>query len=316
MGISRRSMLAGLGAAAAMPAWAQAIGSQSDPWAQVDPYADPRNGFPAQARPGAGVAGGRGDGVFAPSPAMAMAEQDEIELGRAMYPKMVRDFGGAYPDSRLQEALRQFCRPLFAVADRASLPWEVTLVRDRSVNAAAFAGGKVVVNVGLLPVCDTGGELAAVLGHEIGHVDLYHSVRAQPVGALFQTLRQQGAGADMDAALRQLVPGGQVRDVWQLFDLAFSREDESEADAHAMEILDRLGVDPLHAVRGQESFTRMSANGHAPDELASTHPPDPDRLARMRSLAATMRRPAQDFVFPGWDALKAAFPTKPEFKKT
>lgn len=320
MTISRRSILAGLSGLglsglAGVPAWAQAIGRQSDPWAQVDPYADARNGFPVSSsgetvtRPA--------DGFFSAPPGTAMDEAEEVELGRAFYPQMVAKRGGAHPDARLQAALRKFCQPLFAVADRQRLPWEVTLVNDPSPNAAAFAGGKIVVHAGLLPLCDNGGELAATVAHEIGHVDKYHTVRARPMLDLIARLRASGAGADFSAALPQLLAGGeQVRDVWELFRLSYSREDETEADAHEMTIFERLGVDPIHAVRDQENFVRMTKGKSGGTELTLTHPQPVQRLERIRSLAAMSKRPAQDYAFAGWEALKAAYPTLPDFKKT
>lgn len=318
MVITRRTLLASLGATLATPAWAQAIGPQSDPWAQVDPYADARNGFPAQGRAESGARpNNAAAGVFQ-SPSGGMDEKDEIALGRDMYPRMVADFGGAYPNPKMQVALREFCRPMFAASDRPHLPWEVTLVNDRSPNAAAFGGGKVVVNAGLLPMCDSAGELAATLAHEIGHVDKYHTVRSEPLLELLDRLRKSGAGADLNGSLQALVGGSGkgAKDVWEVFELAYSREDEAEADAHEMVILERLGVDPIHAIRDQENFAKLAAGRRDIPELLRTHPRNADRLAHIQALAAMQKRPAQDFVFPGWDTLKAAFPTHPAFKKT
>lgn len=326
MTIRRRSVLgglAGLGLGAAVPAWAQAIGPQSDPWAQVDPYADPRNGFPSERRNSGGApqperprdvfssSAGRGpDGAL-------MSEQEEVALGRQMYPKFITDAGGAHPSATLQAALREFCRPMFAVSDRPQLPWEVTLVNARNPNASAFGGGKVLVHVGLLSICDRAGELAATLAHEIGHVDKFHTVRSEPLYEALNLMRQNGVGAGMNGALQAALPntGGQVKDVAELFRLAYSREDEAEADAHEMVILGRLGVDPIHAINDQLNFAKLGGEDGV-NELARTHPRDADRLAHIKQLAAGMKRPATDYVFPGWDTLKAAFPTHPDFRKS
>lgn len=326
MTVSRRKVLTGLaslGAAAATPAWAQVIGPQSDPWAQVDPYADPRNGFPS-ARP----APSQGRRQLSPTssndmvshrPADAvMSEQDEIALGRAGYPLRIAKGGGAYSDPAMQNALKAFCHPLLQVADRKALPWQVCLVNDRSPNASAGMGGTIVVHAGLLSICDRAGELAAVIAHEIGHVDKYHLAQAEGYESFIAQLRQMGVGKEYDAYLENLVPNsqGEIGDTLSIFSLSFSREQEAEADAHEMVILERLGVDPIHAINDQLNFAKLSdIVGGEINELAMSHPRNASRLEHIRSLAAMQKRPAQDYVFPGWDQLKAKFPTFSEFKK-
>lgn len=311
--IRRRSVLgglAGLGLGAALPAWAQAIGPQSDPWAQVDPYADPRNGFSSERRAEPPVPGPRGS---AERLTLSAADQDEISVGRSVYPRWIKEGGGAYPDARAQQALRDFCRPLFAVADRAALPWTVTLTNERAPNAAAGAGGMVIVHAGMVALCDTPYALAAVLAHEVGHVDCRHSTRGLDMGQLAEIARAQGMTAMGDKAMAQTMPdvAGRVPDFMKLMDLTFSREDEAEADAHAVEIFDRLGIDPALASSGMRAlldFERKHGGG-APNEWVTDHPLTPDRVRAMDALAATRSKPRSNFTFPTWGVLKANFPS-------
>ncbi|MBC7951053.1 MAG: M48 family metalloprotease [Rhodospirillaceae bacterium] len=323
MSTSRRTILTGLaslGATAALPAWAQLVGAQSDPYAQVDPYADPRNGFPSAAQ--GGMQGGQRPNrpaqneMFssAANDGSAMSEADEIELGRAAYPALIKKKKGAYPDQRLQAALRDFCRPMFAVSDRPHLPWEVTLCNDPSPNAGAFAGGKVLVNMGLLAICDRAGELAATMAHEIGHVDKRHTARRESLTDLIEMLRKNG-GMGKGLPLEQLIPNsqGEISDLLDVFMKAYGRDDETEADGHEMVILERLGVAPIHAINDQHNFAKLGGSGL--NELASSHPRNEDRMAHIQQLAAMQKRPQNDFVFPGWDVLKKAFPTSPAWRK-
>ncbi len=312
--------LAGLGASTALPAWAQAIRAQSDPWAQVNPYDDPKNGFPGEGHNGGEPSRQpqRRDGLFstAPNDGGAMSEGEEIAVGKHFHPIHVREAGGAHPNQRAQQALRDFCRPMFAVADRSHLPWEVTLCNDPSPNASAFAGGKVIVNVGMFAICDRAGELAATIAHEIGHVDKRHSVRGGEINRLVAELREQGGKQwNPDVPLSALVPGsgGKVEDLLEVFKLAYSREDEAEADGHEMVIFERLGVDPIHAINDQWNFAQLG-KGDVP-ELVRSHPRNEDRMAHIKQLAAMQKKPKQDYVFPGWDVLKTAFPTADRFKK-
>ena len=57
----------------------------------------------------------------------ASEEDDEIAIGRANFPAMIREGGGLHPDPRLQKALQRFMAPLVAASDRAHLPWTMAL---------------------------------------------------------------------------------------------------------------------------------------------------------------------------------------------
>lgn len=301
----------------ALPAWSQAIGAQSDPWAQVDPYADPRNGFPSERRAaGDGAASGS---PFRPAAVSTADDQDEIAAGRMAYPSRIKRGGGAYADPKLQQALRDFCRPLFAASDRPALPWTVTLVKTAEPNASAGAGGMVIVHGGLLPLFDHPADFASIMAHEIGHVDYRHVTRGADLGLLAQMARNQGITADGDAAMATLMPEvqGHVNDFMDLMDKTFSREDEDDADAHVVEIFDRVGIDPAHAADGMRAILRFEqrVGGGAPNQWVTGHPLTPDRIRHLETLAATRRRPAKNYEFSGWDVLKAAFPTHPDFRK-
>lgn len=327
--LCRRGFLTGLsalGAHTALPAWAQfgnAIQPQNDPWAQVDPYADARNGFPG-SRPPEQRDQNPARTVFEQRPAggnLAPEVEEEIRMGRSAYPYWIRKSGGAHPDQRLQAALREFCKPMFAAADRADLPWVVTLVVNPDPNASAGAGGTVTVHTGMLSICDHPGELAATLAHEIGHVDKKHSVNRGDLSRVLDAMRNAGikpAGGD---TMTSLVPEaeGVFRDYFDLLNRVYGKENEAEADAHEMVILERLGIDPVHAINDQKNFLllgKLNGDMATRDGWLRTHPPTPARLQHVEALAALSPRPRREYKFAGWDTLKAAFPTAQPFKKS
>lgn len=325
MSASRRTILTGLaslGAATALPAWAQTVGAQSDPYAQVDPYADPRNGFPSERAP-AGPAGG-----MAPqnpmltdkrSIALSDADREEIQAGHMAYPFRLRRDGGANANPKLQKALRDFCQPIFAVADRSQLPWVVTLVNNPQPNASAGAGGTVVVRTGIISIYDHPSELAAILAHEAGHVDHRHVVRGGETTRLIEYARAHGMNPISNDDMIKLMPQveGGVKDYLDLVDKAYSRDDEAEADAHILTIFERLGVDPKHAANGLRVLDKLDrlTGGGAPNEWVTDHPLSMDRVRDLERRSAMAPKPKTDFVFAGWDVLKAAFPTLPAFRK-
>ncbi len=312
--------LAGLGVTAALPALAQGVRRQSDPWAQVNPYDDPRNGFPAEGGGKPAPAPSRPD-PFRAAHHLTPEEEEEIAIGRAVYPRWVAEAGGPYPDPRLQQALADFCKPIFAVADRHHLPWVVTLTDAPfpNVNASAGHGGHVIVHTAMIQIFERPEYLAAILGHEVGHVDLRHGVRGSELRTLLAELDSRGLSPVGSRMLGTLLPETRGRiDYAHLVDMAFSREDEADADAHSVKILDRMGVDPRFAVEAETVMLKVETmlGGGAPSEWVTDHPLTPDRVEHLHQLAALAPRPRGQVRFPGWEVLKAAFPTLPAFKQS
>lgn len=328
--LCRRGFLTGAAALAAhtaLPAFAQfpgAIKPQNDPYAQVDPYADPRNGFPSTPQSAVPSQGRKSPFQGAP---LTDEDKAEIEVGRAALRYWVKQGGGPYPDERLQKALRDYCAPLFAVAERSNLPWAVVLLNDPSVNASAGPGGQVMVNIGLIHMCDHPAELASVLAHEIGHVDFRHSVNDGPVSELIKLAREKGMGRYTPELIEKLIPEAAMENVSRaadekpkldIFDLAengFTRQDEVQADEHVAMIFSRLGIDMRYAVSMHKKLMKLNDDsGGEPPVFLNNHPASADRVDATAMLAATSPKPRTEFVYVGWDVLKAVFPTTPKFK--
>src|SRR4051794_41653458 len=105
-----------------------------------------------------------------------ISEQQEIQLGRD-YDQRIQRLLGVYPDPRLQEYVDRIGQKLAAGSERKDLAWTFRVVDDPVVNAFALPGGHVYVTRGLMTHLTSEAQLAAVLGHEIGHVT------ARPNGA-------------------------------------------------------------------------------------------------------------------------------------
>src|SRR5438034_1970924 len=106
---------------------------------------------------------------------MLISESQEIAMGRD-YDKQVVASIGLYPDSGLQRYLQQFGPRRAATSERPNLPWTFRVVDDPVVNAFALPGGFIYVTRGIFAHLNSEAELAAVVGHEIGHVTARHSV--------------------------------------------------------------------------------------------------------------------------------------------
>ncbi|MBC7397193.1 MAG: M48 family metallopeptidase [Bdellovibrionales bacterium] len=160
--------------------------------------------------------------------------------------------------------------------------WEIVVFKDPTPNAFALPGGKIGVHTGILPMAKNDAQLAAVIGHEVGHVIAKHGNERMSQGQIAQIIM---AGAGMatgkmsptaqQATMTALGAGAQFGVL-----LPFSRAQESEADLIGLDLMSQAGFDPHQSV---ELWKNMSASngGKAPPQWASTHPSDSTRMAAL-----------------------------------
>jgi predicted Zn-dependent protease len=162
--------------------------------------------------------------------------------------------------------------------------WQVTVFKqDKTVNAFALPGGKVAVYTGIFSVAKTPAELAAVLGHEIGHVQAGHGAERMSDQAATQFGMDLAAvitGIDQNsvtgqATMSALGVGAQVGLL-----LPFSRAQETEADELGLRYMAEAGFDPREALELWRNM--MQANLGAPPQILSDHPSDANRLADLQ----------------------------------
>jgi predicted Zn-dependent protease len=114
-----------------------------------------------------------------------MSESQEIEIGRQMDPKIVKEYG-LYPDESLQEYVNKVGQSLAAICDRPDLHYRFKVANSPMVNAFALPGGYVYVTRGLLAYINSEAELAGVIGHEVGHITARHAVRQYTKAQTYQ----------------------------------------------------------------------------------------------------------------------------------
>jgi len=162
--------------------------------------------------------------------------------------------------------------------------WVVTVFKDdKTVNAFALPGGHVSVYTGIFKVAKTPGELAAVLGHEMGHVQAGHGaerISDQEATTVGVGLAAILAGIDQSSVKGQATMAalGVGASVGVL--LPFSRAQESEADKLGTQYMAEAGFDPHEALELWSNM--MNANLGAPPELLSDHPSDSNRLDALK----------------------------------
>ena len=166
------------------------------------------------------------------------------------------------------------------MADKVqNLNWEFNLINTKDINAFALPGGKIAFYSGILPVLETDGAIAFVMGHEIGHVIGGHHAET----ASSQNL----AGFLMlgKKAIDGMVGGAVVSDELaqqglSLGLLKFSRTQEYEADKYGMIFMAMAGYNPEEAIKAEERMMKLGGSQNA--EILSTHPSSENRLQELR----------------------------------
>ncbi len=160
--------------------------------------------------------------------------------------------------------------------------WEVVVFEDKAINAFALPGKKIGVYTGMLGVATDQAELAAVIGHEVGHVDAEHGNER-----FSQNILLQGslAAANVAMAMKgnengQLIMAGLGLGAQFGIMLPYSRKHESEADLIGLRYMSKAGFDPRGSVKLWEKMAK--AGSHGP-EFLSTHPIPETRIKQLNA---------------------------------
>lgn len=154
------------------------------------------------------------------------------------------------------------------------------------INAFAAPGGLILATRGLLECCQTEDELAAVLAHEIGHVEKLHGLRAIRTGRLNSALTILAVEAGKNLAGENLAEVTKAFDesindiTTTLMNSGYSRKLEFEADAAAIGILKQAGYQPGALVAMLENMAKSWDSSRK--DFAATHPPPADRIAELQ----------------------------------
>lgn len=215
-----------------------------------------------------------------------ISESQEIQMGQQAAQEVGQSLG-LVEDDALQAYVQRLGARLAAESERPGLPWTFRVVDDPTPNAFALPGGYIFMTRGMMNLIDSEAELAAVLGHEIGHVTARHSVtqisRAQ--------LAQLGLGVGsilFPSAAQQL--GGLASGGLQLLFLSHGRDAERQADELGFRYALREGYD----VREMDDIFAVlqrigETEGRSPvPSWAATHPAPEERIRAAQARADTL----------------------------
>jgi beta-barrel assembly-enhancing protease len=217
-----------------------------------------------------------------------ISDEDEIKIGNQIASEIensTQDDEGNVVEAYLQAVGNRVAANAFR-----KLPYKFHYLPDRNfINAFAIPGGHVFVGAGLLSLMENEDELAAVLGHEIEHIDHYHCAER----------------LQLEAALRKIPLGSLIYVIpAEVFQAGYSKDQELEADREGAKLAVAAGYSPEGAVQVFAEFQKMeeelrgNAKAATPEEEISgavvqiltgyfrSHPPSADRVAQIQALIA------------------------------
>jgi beta-barrel assembly-enhancing protease len=217
-----------------------------------------------------------------------LSPRQEVVLGLEARDKMAAQYGGLYPGQSIQQYVDRVGERVVngSEAKKAGYPFEFHLLRDsKTVNAFALPGGQVFITAGLMRLLNSEAQLAAVLGHESGHVVGRHAA---------EHLAKQQLGRSLVTAVGVATTddrgGGQqaaliAQAVNQVVGLRYGRSDELESDRLGFQFMTEAGYDPRGIVEVMK-ILGSARNGEAPPEFLSSHPNPENRVEKLQALIA------------------------------
>lgn len=218
-----------------------------------------------------------------------MTEPQEISMGRRADADVRKQYH-IYEDKALQDYIDRVGQCLAKSSDRPNLQYHFTVLDSPEINAFALPGGYIYITRGILAYLNSEAELAAVLGHEIGHVAARHSVRqasaaeAANLGITIASIFVPEINTNVGQNLTNLFGGALLS--------GYGREHELEADRLGAKYLARADYDPqamikvLTVLKDQELFDAEIAKqeGREPSHYHGVFASHPDNDTRLKQV--------------------------------
>lgn len=211
-----------------------------------------------------------------------MTAEQEIAIGLQSAPEIAQQYGGLYPDERMQALVDAVGNKLVKNSVARETPYQYEfhlLADDQTINAFALPGGPVFITYALFSQLNEA-QLAGVLGHEIGHVIGRHSAERIAESNFWKTV-SMGASVGADA-------GGLVGSIGQNTLLKNGRGDELESDELGVLLMIQSGYRPEEMIKVMEILRDAGGPNRQP-EFQSTHPDPENRIEKIKEAIEKYR---------------------------
>jgi beta-barrel assembly-enhancing protease len=215
--------------------------------------------------------------------------QQEYYIGRSIGAVILNKYP-AYADTAANHYLNQVGQTLSRASDMPETyaGYHFLVLDSHEINALAAPGGLIFVTRGILECCSNETTIAAILAHEIGHVQGKHGLKAIKNSRITEALLIMGAESaktigGQDLANLTKAFEGSINDITHtLINSGYSRAYEDEADETAVILMRRVGYNPVGLVDMLETMkSKLVANRQ---DFASTHPSPESRISEIKPI--------------------------------
>ncbi len=219
-----------------------------------------------------------------------ISKEQEVAMGAQGHQEIIKKTP-PYNNRRLQAYVNSIGQQLASKSHRNNIRYTFTVLDDPAVNAFALPGGYIYITTGIMAYLNSEGELAGVLGHEIGHVTARHGVQQASVGTV--------ASVAIDLVNKKWGGGNILNQIGSAALSGYGRQHELQADRLGAEYLARVGyspsnmIDVISVLKSQEQFAGRSSSYHG---VFATHPSNDQRLQEVvgaaKRISSAGSRPA------------------------
>lgn len=213
-------------------------------------------------------------------------EDTMAEIGQESF-RQIAQQTPVLQDQGAQRRIQRIGQRILSASDPEWREWQFVVFDSDQINAFALPGGRVGIYRGMLEVAEDDDQLAAVIGHEVGHVNARHAaerlVSSNLVNATLRLVAVMAGGGESVIPPELIVSlGGAAADIGVI--KPFSRSQELEADSLGVRYMDGAGYEPQAAVRFWQRMDEVTRG--RPPAFLSTHPAPATRIQELEEIVA------------------------------
>lgn len=212
--------------------------------------------------------------------AEGITPENEYYIGRSVAASILAQYK-VYENAKLERYVNNIAQTLIINSDVPDLynGYHVKLLDSSEMNAFATSGGHIFITRGMIECAKNEDALAAAIGHEISHIQLQHSssvIRSSRfTKAATKATSEVLSMAELDE-LSELMDNAVGETINQLVSKGYSKVQEFDADANAVELMNAAGYNPYAMITLLETMEKVS--GDSAGGMFKTHPSPKDRI--------------------------------------